>query len=159
VLNFDDFLGQASTDPWAFPDRVPGCNLVNSNYKKQNLQYVNLSCFTVPPIVTYQGLHWIQYGNGGRNTITGPGLQNLDFSLVKNTYVKRISESFNVQFRAEFFNILNRANFNPIGENSTYGVVLDGLSPAPIPGAGQLNSADGTATDPREIQLALKIIW
>jgi hypothetical protein len=138
---------------------VAGCNPINSNYKKQNLQYVNLICFTVPPIVTYQGLHWIRYGNGGRNTITGPGLQNLDFSLVKNTYVKRISESFNVQFRAEFFNILNHANFNPIGQNSTYGVVLDGLSPAPIGGAGQLNSADGTATDPREIQLALKIIW
>ena len=170
VLAFDDPLGQLSTDPWDFPNRVPGCNPINSNYKQQNLQYVNLSCFTVPSVVTYQGSmllngvsvpvqHWIPMGNGGRNTITGPGLLDLDFSLVKNTYVKRISESFNVQFRAEFFNILNHANFNPIGENSTYGQILDGLSTSGIGGAGQLSSADGTATDPREIQLALKVIW
>jgi Carboxypeptidase regulatory-like domain/TonB-dependent Receptor Plug Domain len=159
VLAFDDPLGQLSTDPWDFPNRVAGCNPINSNYKQQNLQYVNLSCFTVPSVVLYQGKHWVPMGSGGRNTITGPGLQDLDFSLVKNTYVKRISESFNVQFRAEFFNILNHANFNPIGENSTYGQILDGLSTGAIGGAGQLNSADGTATDPREIQLALKIIW
>src|SRR5207302_2246608 len=50
-------------------------------------------------------------GNSGRNILTGPGLMNLDFSVFKNNSIKRISESFNVQFRAEFFNVLNRANF------------------------------------------------
>jgi hypothetical protein len=161
VLNFNDPLGQLNTDPWDFPDRVAGCNPVNSNYKSQNLQYVNLNCFSVPPIVTVNGVHYIRMGNGGRNTIVGPGLANLDFSLVKNTYVKKISESFNVQFRAEFFNILNRANFNPIGENSTYGVVLDGLTTKPksVAGAGTLQSPDELATDSREIQFSLKVIW
>ena len=36
----------------------------------------------------------------------GPGLSNLDFSVFKNNHVRKISENFNVQFRAEFFNIL-----------------------------------------------------
>jgi hypothetical protein len=40
-----------------------------------------------------------------------PGVSNLDFSLIKNAYMKRISETFNAQFRAEVFNLLNRANF------------------------------------------------
>jgi hypothetical protein len=44
--------------------------------------------------------------NAGRNSVIGPGL--FDFSLFKNNYFPKISESFNVQFRVEFFNILNR---------------------------------------------------
>jgi len=52
-------------------------------------------------------------GNLGRNTLIGPGLVNLDFSVFKNNHIKRISDSFNVQFRAEFFNIINHTNFSP----------------------------------------------
>ncbi len=40
-----------------------------------------------------------------------PGVSNLDFSLIKAAYMKRISETFNAQFRAGVLNILNRANF------------------------------------------------
>ena len=47
-------------------------------------------------------------GTVGRNTLLAPGLANFDISLTKNTY---IGETLNVQFRAEFFNIFNRANF------------------------------------------------
>jgi len=52
-------------------------------------------------------------GNLGRNTIIGPGLFNVDFSVFKNNRIPKISESANLQFRAEFFNILNRTNFAP----------------------------------------------
>ena len=45
-------------------------------------------------------------GNLGRNTIIGPGLFNVDFSVFKNNRIPKISESANLQFRAEFFNIL-----------------------------------------------------
>jgi hypothetical protein len=38
---------------------------------------------------------------------------NVDFSVFKNNYIKTLSETFNVQFRAEIFNLLNRANFAP----------------------------------------------
>ena len=51
------------------------------------------------------------FGNAGRNQLIGPRIVNLDFSVFKNNYIPRISESFNVQFRAEMFNVLNHANF------------------------------------------------
>ncbi len=50
-------------------------------------------------------------GNAGRNIMVGPGLTNLDFSLFRNNFIRRISENFNAQFRVEVFNILNRPNF------------------------------------------------
>jgi hypothetical protein len=91
-------------------------------------------------------------GNVARNSVIGPGLQDFDFSLMKNTYVPRISESFDVQFRAEFFNVLNRPNFAAPIDNSA----LFDQTGAPNGGAG---SVDVTSTTSREIQFALKLIW
>jgi hypothetical protein len=62
-------------------------------------------------------------GTAGRNTIEGPGFSNLDFSASKNF---RITERFKMQYRAEFFNILNHANFGPPDgniSNVTAGVI------------------------------------
>jgi hypothetical protein len=47
-------------------------------------------------------------GNLGRDTLTGPGLAELDLSLHKST---QLSERYNLQFRSEFFNVLNHTNF------------------------------------------------
>ena len=80
---------------------------------------------------------------------------NLDFSIIKNTSIKKISESLNVQFRAEAFNILNRANFNVPDYGSGYADIFDGTG-ALNPTAGLLTA---TTTDSREIQFALKVIW
>ena len=88
-------------------------------------------------------------GNAGRNQIFGPGLVNLDFSLFKNF---DISERLRVQFRTEFFNILNHANFQSPVDNNTL-LNQDGT---PIPGAGAI---DSTTTTSRQIQLGLKVIW
>jgi hypothetical protein len=94
-------------------------------------------------------------GNPGRNILVGPGISELDFSVFKNNYIKRISETFNAQFRVEFFNVLNHANFAvPVTPDNTdmfdsSGTVLTGV-------AGLLTS---TSTDPREIQFALKLVW
>jgi hypothetical protein len=93
-----------------------------------------------------------KWGNLGRNTLIGPGVSKLDFSVFKNNPVKRISESFNVQFRAEFFNILNRANFASPTDNFT---VFDHLG-NPISSAGLITS---TQTTSRQIQFAVKCIW
>jgi outer membrane receptor protein involved in Fe transport len=49
-----------------------------------------------------------QFGNAGRNIVQGPGLQQWDFSAFKNI---RIRETKALQFRGEFFNIFNHANF------------------------------------------------
>src|SRR4029077_10609662 len=91
-------------------------------------------------------------GDLGRNSIIGPGLVNFDFSMVKNNYIRKISESFNVQFRAEFFNVFNHANFAPPIDNNT---IFD-QSGALIGGAG---AVDQTSTASREIQFALKLIF
>jgi hypothetical protein len=91
-------------------------------------------------------------GNLGRNTLIGPGLAKLDLSVFKNNYVKRISESFNVQFRAEFFNILNRANFASPTDN----LAAFDQSGRRISSVGLINS---TQTTSRQIQVALKVIW
>jgi hypothetical protein len=98
-------------------------------------------------------------GDLGRNSIIGPGLINFDFSTVKNNYFPKISESFNVQFRAEFFNIFNRANFAPpaLAANQGGGP-LEIISSVgqPVPGFGLITS---TQTPGRQIQLALRVIW
>jgi hypothetical protein len=92
------------------------------------------------------------FGNLGRNTLIGPGLAKLDLSVFKNNHVKRISETFNAQFRAEFFNILNRANFASPTDN----LAMFDQSGTAIPSAGLI---DSTQTTSRQIQIALKLIW
>ena len=92
-------------------------------------------------------------GNLGRNTVIGPGLLNLDFSVIKDNYIKRITESFNVQFRAEFFNVLNRTNFAPPSAGNLEARSATGTVPA---GFGILTT---TQVPNREIQFALKLIW
>ena len=82
----------------------------------------------------------------------GPGLANLDFSLFKNNRIKKISEAFNAQFRAEFFNVFNRANFASPTDNRT---VFDQAG-SPISSAGLITT---TQTPSRQIQFALKLIW
>lgn len=89
------------------------------------------------------------YGNLRRDSVKGPGLATWDFSVRKDT---RITETLNLQFRAEVFNILNRANFN------TPNLILftGGNPPVPNPVAGQITS---TSTTARQVQFALKLLW
>jgi hypothetical protein len=86
------------------------------------------------------------YGNLGRDTLIGPGLATWDMSLLKTTPVR---ENMNLQFRAECFNLLNRANFN-----TPNAVVFtpSGVSPT----AGLITS---TSTTSRQIQFGLKLLW
>jgi len=98
-------------------------------------------------------------GNLGRNSIIGPGLFNVDFSVLKNNYIPRISETFNVQFRAEMFNVLNRANFAPPGLNpNTGGGAMQAIfaNGQPNPQFGQIVA---TQIPARQIQFALKVVW
>jgi hypothetical protein len=86
--------------------------------------------------------------------LTAPGLINMDFAVFKNNHIRRISEAFNIQFRAEMFNILNRANFAPPVLPDTTDIF--GSDGKLNDSAGQLRS---TVTDAREIQFGVKIIW
>ena len=103
-------------------------------------QWFNPNAFLPPP--TTVGF----YGNMGRDEYTGPGLATWDFSVIKNT---SITERLNLQFRAEMFNLLNRANFN------TPNLIV--FTPAGVSGtAGAINS---TSTTARQIQFGLKLLW
>ena len=158
-----DPLGLNSSDPWDYPNRLsgPGCgSLVNPGNPNH---YIRTECFSVPtapsqafyskycdPSFGYPTCINLR-GNAGRNILTGPGLANLDYSLVKNNH---ITEKLNLQFRAEFFNLLNRANFQvpPL----VAGTDIFDSTGAPNPNAGLLTS---TTTSSRQIQLGTKLIW
>jgi hypothetical protein len=109
-------------------------------------QWFNPAAFLAPP--ANSGF----YGNVGRDTYIGPGLATWDFSVLKDTAIR---ERLNLQFRAEIFNLLNRANFNtpnlivftpPTATNAT------GLS-------GTAGAITSTSTTSRQIQFALKVLW
>lgn len=149
-----------------FPNRVAGCNPVNGNFKSTSggPHYLNASCFGLPTapalaagmctaFSTAPGTCANLLGNSGRNTVIGPGLQGFDFSLIKNNPIHRVSESFNVQFRWEVFNIANHANFNPPLPGNRQVFLSSG---AANPNAGLLNA---TSTSSRQMQFALKFIW
>jgi hypothetical protein len=87
-------------------------------------------------------------GNAGRNTVEGPGLNEFDFALYKNTPIPRISERFNTQFRWEVFNLFNHANFNPPTPSNRQIFASSGVLNS---NAGLLNS---TSTSSRQIQFA-----
>ena len=80
------------------------------------------------------------FGNAGRNILDGPGFQNFNVALVKNTV---FSERVNVQFRAEAFNFFNHPNFN----------LPDNFLGSPT--FGRITSA----RDPRHIQFGLKLLF
>ncbi|HET9400877.1 MAG TPA: hypothetical protein VFO34_07995, partial [Candidatus Acidoferrales bacterium] len=111
-------------------------------------EWFNPNAFIAPP--SNSGF----YGNLGRDTFIGPGLATWDLSFLKDT---RIAERLNLQFRAEIFNLLNRANFNT---PSLIVAVLQAppnpTFPEPSPTAGQVTS---TATSSRQIQFGLKLIF
>ena len=92
-------------------------------------------------------------GNLGRDTLTAPGLFNLDFSVVKDTALPFLGEAGKLQFRAEIFNILNRPNFSRPAFT-----VFAGTADvqAPLSNAGQVTATD---TKSRQVQLALKIVF
>jgi len=168
VLIGGDPLGQKNSGSFNFPDRsnAPGCSdPVNSGNPNG---YLKLNCFT-PPIAPASFAAMCQpaaasvaatiantcmnlLGNNGKNSIYGPGISEWDYSLVKDTHIPKISEAFVVQLRAEFFNILNHANFqSPVNSNT----VLN-QNGTLVTSAGTINA---TTTTSRQIQFGLKFIF
>ena len=105
-----------------------------------------------------------QLGNASRGILRGPGMATWDLSLVKDTKLGFLGESGNLEFRAEFFNLLNRANFGMPngtvfpGTTATPGAyaALQNAGADPLGTVGQITT---TATNSRQIQFALKIIF
>jgi hypothetical protein len=111
-------------------------------------QWFNPAAFTAP----YPGT----FGDLGRDTLTGPGLSELDLSVAKSTTIR---EGLRAQFRAEFFNVLNHSNFttpNPV-------VYSSGPTPKAPTTEAQVSPTAGvvsaTATTSRQIQFGLKLLF
>ncbi len=115
-------------------DVTADAQLVSSGSVKDNLDhYINPGAFTKAKRGTF--------GNSGRGMFDGPGQFNVDFSVFKNI---PITERVRLQFRTEFFNIFNHANFsNPSAnmDSSNFGVIRD------------------TSVNARLVQLALKLTF
>lgn len=90
-------------------------------------------------------------GNLQRDFLWGPGIVTVDFSVLKDTQIK---ERYRLQFRAEFFNILNHPNFAL--PNASAFVQTPGGGGAPNPTFGTITS---TTTSSRQIQFALKLMF
>ena len=108
-------------------------------------------------------------GNEGRNYLRGPGYDNLNFSLVKDTAVRFLGEGGQVEFRAEFFNLFNHPNFALPNKASSTGFAgtCPGVAPvslgacggsvvSPTAAAGTITATQGAA---RQIQFGLKILF
>ena len=95
------------------PDLVAGRSFSSMVTGNPNA-YIDTTAFVLPPAAPAgypAGSGY--YGNAGRNILTGPKLFNIDFSLQKSTRLG-IREGTRLEFHADFFNLLNRANFaNP----------------------------------------------
>jgi len=140
------FTPQLSYNPSNNGDtRNPVRPFVNPNFSGPVIlgnpnQWFNPAAFLAPPNAS--GF----YGNLGRDTLEGPGLATWDLSTLKDF---RLRERLALQFRAEFFNVLNHANFNT---PNAVTFTPSGVSPT----AGIITS---TSTNSRQIQFGLKLLW
>ena len=146
AMNGFPFTGQLSYNPSNNGDtRNPVRPFVNPNFTGSAIngtptQWFYPSFFLQPP--PNSGF----WGNATRNNLVGPSLVTWDFSAVKNT---RLRERLSLQFRAEIFNLLNRANFN------TPNLIV--FTPSGVSGtAGAITS---TSTTARQVQFGLKLVW
>lgn len=128
------------------PNLTPGFQ--GPLYARTVQQWFNPAAFSAP----YPGT----FGNVGRDTLTGPGLSELDLAVAKSTTIR---EGLRLQFRAEFFNVLNRSNFttpNPV-------VFSTGPTPKTLTTEPQVSPTAGvisaTATTSRQIQFGLKFLF
>jgi hypothetical protein len=127
-------------------------------------QWFNPAMFSISPECTGPGLTNCsatvgQLGTAGRNILSGPPERNWDFSLVKETKLGFLGEGGMLEFRAEFFNILNHTNFSGDGLSTTVfhgsSADLTPFSEQPSPSAGQVTKQ--LANNQRQIQFALRL--
>lgn len=127
-------------------NRVPGVPIYPSH--KTHDEWFNPAAFTCPSITDASGnvLCGANYGNSGYDMLRGPNYQDWDMSLQKNT---RWAERYNVQLRADAFNVFNHPSFSTPNNDIT------GSNP------GQINSTpnppwNSPAYEPRTLEFAVK---
>jgi hypothetical protein len=139
------------------PDINP--NFHGKLYPHTVAQWFNPNAFSAP-ISTLSSSGAITggaVGDLGRDTLIGPGLKELDLALLKNTAFR---EGLNLQFRSEFFNVLNHTNFttpNAITYASAPSLVAGVYTPPNISSTAGVITA--TSTSSRQIQFGVKLIF
>ena len=126
---------------------APGCgkgNLVTSGSITGKLgKYFNTSCFTSPPVIGADDIG-TTFGDSATGIVDGPGQFNIDVGVLRALPISWPKEGSSLQFRGEFFNLLNHPQFsNP---NSTYGSASFGI-------------ITSTSVNPRVGQLAVKLVF
>ena len=129
-----DYIGD---EEYLRADLIPGGN--NNPVLGGPDRYYDVSQFAPAPLGSF--------GNVGRNTLTGPGLATVDFSVLKNF---QMTENHRIQFRAEFFNLFNRPNFG-----------VPDMDPFLVGGARDANAGriTDTRSSARQIQFGLRYIF
>ena len=128
-MNLPNDHANIGAGPAQRPDVLRNPNLANRTPDR----WFDTSAFTMPAP--------FQFGNAGRNIVTGAGLVNVDLSAQKQV---RIRDKATLQIRAEFFNALNHTNF------------------ADAPGRIAFTPSFGryfAAENPRQVQLGLKLAF
>jgi hypothetical protein len=132
----------------------PACN--NNPFLGTADMWLNPNCYSLQAPGTL--------GNAGRNTLIGPGLMDVDFAVLKDTRVPKISEAFRIQFRAEFFNLFNhpqlgQPNISLFTQGAAGACTITGLGCGSLsPTSGQITSLGGN-TAARQIQFGLKFLF
>jgi hypothetical protein len=122
------------------PNIVPGQPYTMANPTPGSTgQWINPQAFVAPPVGSF--------GSAGRNILTAPGFQDIDFAVSKLTHIK---ERVSLQFRAEAFNLFNHPNFAQPGNNVLSGTF--GKVTATRTARGDLGSS-------RQLQLGLKLVF
>jgi hypothetical protein len=145
VLSYNGRDGLGNNFATSRPNLIAGCDITAN---QDRLHWFNPACFQLQAPGTL--------GNAGRNIGTSPSYATLDINLAKET---KITERTTLQFRAEFFNILNHTNFNYPTLNAFNGnpnPANGGLPGSPAPTAGLITSIVGTS---RQIQFGLKLLF
>jgi len=122
----------------ARPNRLSNGNLSGSQRDPSHWFDTSTSAFAPADASTFQ------FGNAGRNILTGPGMANFDLSLFKSAHVGAFGESGELEFRFEAFNALNTPQFGL--PNTT----------VDLPAGGVIKSL---ANDMRELQFGMKILF
>jgi hypothetical protein len=144
-----DLAGLGNPNVYQRVNLAPGCT-PKSAMTGNRAKWFNPSCFTLPLVG--------HFGDEGRNGLTSPGLRDVDFAILKDTRVPKVSETFDVQFRAEAFNLLNHTNLGlPATGLYSQGPVVNGvLTGNVLANAGTFTS---TFSPQRTLQFGLKILF
>jgi hypothetical protein len=147
VTGISGFTGLATLRP----DQLGPVQILNQPLANGNIQYFAPSVCVEPCSGSTFGISTaagsLHFGNMGRNSIIGPGFNNVDFSLIKKT---KINERFSHEMRFEAFDILNHPNFGQPGRGVQVGSTTFGV-------ISNTRFATGDSGSSRQLQFAMKL--